>query len=163
MDAFYSLLHKFFGALGKEVLSQFFERLTPEQRASIRYASADGAKWITSCVEEYCPHAQRCADPFHVVSWATDALDQVRREARSEARQQAKTLPKRKPGRPAKGEAAPEKNQAKSVKNLRYVLLARQKISLGVYHVGSTAGPSASAQGLTYSFRTASTRSSYQG
>lgn len=108
---------------GKEVLSQFFERLTPEQRASIRCASADGAKWIASCVEEYCPHAQRCVDPFHVVSWATDALDQVRREARSEARQQAKTLPKRKPGRPAKGEAAPEKNQAKSVKNLRYVLL----------------------------------------
>ncbi|MCI9507776.1 MAG: transposase, partial [Oscillospiraceae bacterium] len=33
----------------------------------------------------------RCVDPFHVVSWATDALDQVRREAWSEARQQAKT------------------------------------------------------------------------
>lgn len=31
---------------GKEVLSQFFERLTPEQRASIRCASADGAKCI---------------------------------------------------------------------------------------------------------------------
>ena len=43
----------------------------------------------------------------------------VRWEARSEARQQAKTLPKRKPGRPAMGEAAPEKNQAKSAKNLR--------------------------------------------
>ena len=108
---------------GKEVLSQFFEQLTEEQRASIRCVSADGARWIASCIEEYCPNAQRCVDPFHVVSWATDALDQVRREAWSEARQQAKTLPKRKPGRPAKGETAPEKKQAKTVKNLRYALL----------------------------------------
>ena len=108
---------------GKEVLSQFFEQLTEEQRASIRCVSADGARWIASCIEEYCPNAQRCVDPFHVVSWATDALDQVRREAWSEARQQAKTLPKRKPGRPVKGETAPEKKQAKTVKNLRYALL----------------------------------------
>lgn len=108
---------------GKDVLSQFFELLSEEQRASIRCVSADGARWIASCVEEYCPNAQRCIDPFHVVSWATDALDQVRREAWAEAHQQAKNQPKRKPGRPAKGETAPEKKQAKSVKNLRYALL----------------------------------------
>lgn len=108
---------------GKDVLSQFFELLSEEQRASIRCVSADGARWIASCVEEYCPNAQRCIDPFHVVSWATDAFDQVRREAWAEAHQQAKNQPKRKPGRPAKGETAPEKKQAKSVKNLRYALL----------------------------------------
>ena len=105
---------------GKEVLSQFFELLSEEQRASIRCVSADGARWIASCVEEYCPNALRCIDPFHVVSWATDALDQVRREAWAEAHQQAKNQPKRKPGRPAKGETAPKKKQAKSVKNLCY-------------------------------------------
>lgn len=103
---------------GKEVLSKFFELLSEEQRASIHCVSADGARWIASCVEEYCPNAQRCIDPFHVVSWATDALDQVRREAWAE-----KNQPKRKPGRPAKGETAPEKKQAKTVKNLRYALL----------------------------------------
>lgn len=81
---------------------------------------ADGARWIAACVEEYCPHAQRCIDPFHVVSWATDALDQVRREAWSEAHRQAKGLPKRRPGRPAKGEFSSEKKRAK---NLRYALL----------------------------------------
>lgn len=74
-------------------------------------------------MEEYCPNALRCIDPFHVVSWATDALDQVRREAWAEAHQQAKSQPKRKPGRPAKGGTAPEKKRAKSVKNLRYALL----------------------------------------
>ena len=108
---------------GKEVLSQFFELLSEEQRASIHCVSADGARWIASCVEEYCPNAQRCIDPFHVVSWATDALDQVRREAWAEAHRQAKSQPKRKPGRPAKGETPPEKKQAKTMKNLRYALL----------------------------------------
>lgn len=108
---------------GKEVLSQFFEQLTEEQRASIHCVSADGARWIAACVEEYCPNAQRCVDPFHVVSWATDALDQVRRQAWSEAHRQAKALPKRKPGRPPKGESQPEKVQAEALKNLRYALL----------------------------------------
>lgn len=68
----------------KEVLSLFFEKLRPEQRASIRCVSADGARWIASCVEEYCPNAERCVDPFHVVSWATEALDKVRRQAWAE-------------------------------------------------------------------------------
>lgn len=109
---------------GKEVLSQFFERLTPEQRASIRCVSADGARWITACIKEYCPNAERCVDPFHVVSWATEVLDKERRKAWSEAYQTAQQAPKRSRGRPAKGETTnPEKKQAKAVKNLRYVLL----------------------------------------
>ena len=29
--------------------------------------------------QERCPNAVRCADPFHVVKWATEALDEVRR------------------------------------------------------------------------------------
>ena len=103
---------------GKEVLSQFFELLSQEQRASIHCVSADGARWVASCVEKYCPNAQRCIDPFHVVSWATDALDQVRREAWTEAHRQAESQPKRKPGRPAKGEPASDKKQAKTVKSL---------------------------------------------
>ena len=66
---------------GKEVLAQFFELLTPEQRASIRCVSADGASWIAACIQKYCPNAERCADPFHVVSWATEALDKERRSS----------------------------------------------------------------------------------
>ena len=33
-----------------------------------------------------CPAATLCADPFHVVKWASDALDQVRREVWNAAR-----------------------------------------------------------------------------
>lgn len=109
---------------GKSVLTQFFERLTPEQRASIRCVSADGARWIADCVEEYCPNAERCIDLFHVVAWATEVLDNERRKAWAEANATAKAAQKRKPGRPAKGEiVSPEKKDAKALKNLRYVLL----------------------------------------
>ena len=109
---------------GKEVLSRFFERLTPEQRASICCVSADGARWIAACIKEYCPDAERCVDPFHVVSWATEVHDKERHKAWSEAYQTAQQAPKRVRGRPARGEEAnAEKKQTKVVKNLRYVLL----------------------------------------
>ena len=72
---------------GREVLNQFFKLLTPEQRASIEAVSGDGAKWITGSVEEYCPNATRCLDPFHVVEWANDALDSMRVDAWRRARE----------------------------------------------------------------------------
>lgn len=49
--------------------------------AQITHISADGAGWIARAVAEHCPDAIVCADPFHIVSWATDALDELRRQA----------------------------------------------------------------------------------
>ncbi|WP_270549230.1 transposase [Bifidobacterium bifidum] len=54
---------------GKEILDLFFQRLTPEQRASIRIVTGDGARWIDSSVAEHCPDAERVLDSFHIVSW----------------------------------------------------------------------------------------------
>ena len=54
--------------------------------AQITHVTADGAPWIADVVRERCPTAIRCADPFHVVGWASDALDAVRREAWANAR-----------------------------------------------------------------------------
>ena len=108
----------------KEVLQKFFDELTQEQRESIRCVSADGARWIADCVREYCPSAALCIDPFHVVSWATDALDEVRRRAWSEANRAAKEVQKRHVGRPKKGETeSPEKKLAEDIKATRYALL----------------------------------------
>ncbi len=42
--------------------------------------TGDGAKWITECVNQYTPESARCVDPFHVVEWAMEALDEVRRD-----------------------------------------------------------------------------------
>ena len=63
---------------GGDVLKVFFESLTKEQLDGIEYVVADGARWITRQVESFCPGAKRCVDPFHVVGWATEALDKTR-------------------------------------------------------------------------------------
>jgi hypothetical protein len=52
---------------------------------------ADGAEWIADVVSNRCPNAIRCADPFHVVGWATEALDAVRRDAWNNARRAGHT------------------------------------------------------------------------
>jgi transposase len=54
--------------------------------AQITHVSADGAEWIADVVSDRCPNAIQCADPFHVVGWATEALDAVRRDAWNNAR-----------------------------------------------------------------------------
>jgi transposase len=67
-------------------LRRFFDALGPERSAQITHVSADAADWIAAVVAERAPGAIRCADAFHVVAWATDALDEVRRQAWNEAR-----------------------------------------------------------------------------
>lgn len=76
---------------GYNVFKQFFKGLTKEQRASIQTVSGDGAKWIDQCVDEFVPHARRCADPFHVVQWTMDALDRARLSTASRHRKEGGT------------------------------------------------------------------------
>lgn len=111
---------------GKEVLQRFFDLLTGEQKAAIKVVTADGARWIKSCIEENCPNAERVMDPFHVVSWMTDVLDEVRKQAWREARKEEKAAkedaPKRGRGRPEKGEEKPE-SKASAAKGSRFAIL----------------------------------------
>ena len=89
---------------GKEIFSKFLESLTPEQRASIKVVTGDGARWIDQCIEEYLPNCARCVDSFHVVEWANEALDALRKEAWRDTHQELKELKKtvkRKRGRGA--------------------------------------------------------------
>ena len=67
-------------------LSRFFEALGPRRCAGLELISADAASWIASMVRRYCPQARLCLDPVHVVAWATDALDEVRRQVWNAAR-----------------------------------------------------------------------------
>lgn len=67
-------------------LQRFFDALGEERCALITHVSADAAEWIAKVVAANCPQAVRCADPFHVVQWATEALDEVRRRVWNEAR-----------------------------------------------------------------------------
>lgn len=67
-------------------LGAFFDALGPERAAAITQVSADAAPWIKQVIEERCPTAVLCADPFHVVAWGLDALDEVRRHVWNQAR-----------------------------------------------------------------------------
>jgi len=89
----------------------------------ITRVSADAADWITDVVAQRCPVAVQCADPFHVVKWATEALDEVRRGVWNSARAVARTEPGRRRGRP-RADAAPRPGheRARRLKNNRYAL-----------------------------------------
>lgn len=95
----------------KATLRAFFDELGPARSAAITHVSADAADWIAAVVTERCPNAVRCADPFHVVAWATEALDEVRRQAWNRARG---AITARRAGR-ATGEA-------RALKHARYAL-----------------------------------------
>ena len=104
-------------------VNQFFDLLGPERCAQITHVSADGADFIDTIVAEKCPSAVRVADPFHIVKWATDALDEVRRGAWNDARALARTEPKRGRGRPpADAPPRPGSEHAKALKGARYSL-----------------------------------------
>lgn len=104
---------------GKSVFQSFFDILTEEQKKSIQVIAADGAKWVDEVIKEESLEIARCVDTFHVISWALDALDGVRKSVANEVK---KPKEKRSKGRPKVGEQV-EKNEAyKHVKKSKYPL-----------------------------------------
>jgi transposase len=63
----------------KATVGLFFDALGPQRCAELGFVTADGAEWIRAVVTERAPEAVVCLDTFHVIGWATDAVDQVRR------------------------------------------------------------------------------------
>ncbi len=89
----------------QEVVGAFFDALGPERAARLAFVSADGADWIRIVVAERAPDAVVCLDTFHLVSWATGAVDEGRRTEWNTLR------------------AAGAAHAAKQFKGLRWVLL----------------------------------------
>jgi transposase len=67
-------------------LGTFFDELGPQRSAQLTHISADTASWIALTVTQRAQQAILCADPFHIVAWATQCLDDVRREVWNQAR-----------------------------------------------------------------------------
>ena len=63
----------------KDTVNGFFGDLGEERSHQLGFVSCDGAEWIRQVVGRRAPEAVVCLDSFHVVSWATKALDEVRR------------------------------------------------------------------------------------
>jgi len=102
----------------KATVRKFFDALGPGRTAQLTHVSADGASWISGAVSEKAPQAEQCTDPFHVVQWATEALDEVRRDVWNHARRQPGG---RKPsGRVLKTSRAT--GDARDLKRARYAL-----------------------------------------
>jgi transposase len=89
--------------------------------SALTQVSADGAEFIHTVVTERAPRAVLCLDPFHVVAWATKALDEVRRGLAAELRRDGRA------------------DQAATIKNTRWALL-RNPRSLSVDQRTTLAG-----------------------
>jgi transposase len=70
----------------KATLTKFFNELGRSRTFKIRLVSADAASWIADVVRSRCLNAKQTMDSFHVIQWATDALDVVRRQTWNDAR-----------------------------------------------------------------------------
>lgn len=76
------------GGAGREsaTLDAFFDELGEQRCSQLEFVSADGAPYIDKVVRQRCPKAVFCLDAFHVVVWASEALDEVRRQVWNDAR-----------------------------------------------------------------------------
>jgi transposase len=64
----------------KATVGAFFDALGAERAEKLQFVTCDGAEWIRAVVAERAPEATICLDTFHLIGWATKALDDVRRE-----------------------------------------------------------------------------------
>jgi len=62
------------------VLRASFDTIGEEAAARIEVVSRDAGPWITTVLDERRPGAIQCKDPFHVVGWATEAVELERRD-----------------------------------------------------------------------------------
>ena len=74
---------------GKTVLDTFFESLTEKERAEIEVVACDGAKGFLSSSRHYAENALIVLDHFHVKSYLSAALEDVRKQELAKAKKDA--------------------------------------------------------------------------
>lgn len=103
----------------RATVRRFFDDLGAERSALITHVSADQATWISDVVTERCPTAMLCADPFHLVKWANEAIAKVRADAWRAARADGAT---RKNGIEAGRQRRDSTGVARELRDARYAL-----------------------------------------
>lgn len=95
-----------FASPGKDeaALERFFDELGEAGCERIELVSVDAGAAYNNVVRRRCLNATVCLDPFHVVQWATKALDQVRRDVWNGLRESG------------------QKDRAKQLKGMRWAL-----------------------------------------
>jgi transposase len=64
----------------RATVESFFDALGPARAAALTHITSDSAAWIARPVRARAPQAVHCADPFHVVRWAGEAVNLLRRK-----------------------------------------------------------------------------------
>lgn len=70
----------------QDTVRAFFDALGARRAALLTHVSCDGATWIHDVITERAGQALICMDGFHVLQWATEAVDEVRRRITREAK-----------------------------------------------------------------------------
>lgn len=70
----------------KATVGEFFDQLGDGRARQLEFVTCDGAEWIHDPVAVRAPNALICLDTFHLIGWATKALDEVRRVEWNELR-----------------------------------------------------------------------------
>jgi transposase len=70
----------------QDTVRAFFDALGERRAALLTHVSCDGALWIHDVITERAGQALICMDGFHVLQWATEAVDEVRRRITREAK-----------------------------------------------------------------------------
>jgi transposase len=70
----------------QDSVKAFFARLGADRSKLLTHVSADGAERIHDVVREEAPQAMICLDAFHIVKWAGERLDELRRRLAAELR-----------------------------------------------------------------------------
>ncbi len=62
-------------------LQGFFAELGPQRTAQIKAVSRDMGDSYRSAIDRAAPEARQCIDPFHVIKFANEALDDLRKQS----------------------------------------------------------------------------------
>jgi transposase len=94
-------------------LELFYDQLGETRTAQLQAVSMDLGAAFKKATDTRAPQARQCADPFHVVALANEAINKARRWAWNLEREKAKTRPRRPTGRPRRDSPPPPRDQAR--------------------------------------------------
>jgi transposase len=106
----------------KGALERFYDQLGEAGCAQLQAVSRDLGEAYRRATDARAPQARQCADPFHVVKLANEAIDKARRWAWNQARQRARSEPVHR-GRPPAHAPPSLHREARWAKHTRWALL----------------------------------------
>lgn len=103
-------------------LQAFYRQLGPQRCAALQAVSLDFGNAYKHATDTYAPQARQCADPFHLVKLANEAINKTRMRA-VRLERQTNPMPKRPQGRQRLDAPPLPPDKARRIKNTRWALV----------------------------------------